>query len=68
MKASDSIKRIFLIVLDSLGAGALPDADKFGDEGASTLGSLFGTGKLEIPKLLTLGLGNIEGLSYLGGV
>ncbi len=62
------MKRIFLIVLDSLGAGELPDADKFGDKGTSTLGSLYKTGELRIPHLLSLGLGNIEGLSYLGAV
>lgn len=66
MKAYGKIKRIFLIVLDSLGAGELPDAEKFGDKGASTLSSLFKTGKLDIPNLISLGLGNIEGLSYLG--
>ncbi|MBE6538059.1 MAG: phosphopentomutase [Ruminococcaceae bacterium] len=60
------MKRIFLIVLDSLGAGALPDAERFGDAGASTLGSLHKTGKLNIPNLISLGLGNIEGLDYLG--
>ncbi|MBQ8207622.1 MAG: phosphopentomutase [Clostridia bacterium] len=59
------MKRIFLIVLDSLGAGELPDAERFGDKGASTLGSLYKTGELRIPNLLSLGLGNIEGLSYL---
>lgn len=60
------MKRIFLIVLDSLGAGEMPDAAKFGDAGASTLGTLHKTGKLHIPNLISLGLGNIEGLSYLG--
>ena len=59
-------KRVFLIVLDSLGAGAASDARLFGDEGASTLGSLHKTGKLSIPTLLGLGLGEVEGLSYLG--
>lgn len=60
------MKRVFLIVLDSLGAGALPDAALFGDEGASTLGTLQKTGKLRIPNLINLGLGNIEGLDFLG--
>ncbi len=35
------IKRIVLIVLDSAGAGALPDADKYNDKGANTLGHIF---------------------------
>lgn len=60
------MKRIFLTVLDSLGAGALPDANLFGDSGASTLGSLHKTGELKIPNLMAMGLGNIEGLSFLG--
>lgn len=60
------MKRIFLIVLDSLGAGYLPDADKFGDVGASTLGTLKKTGILDIPNLERLGIGNIDGLDFLG--
>ncbi len=59
-------KRVFLIVLDSLGAGEAPDARLFGDEGASTLRSLHETGKLNIPTLLKMGLGEVEGLSFLG--
>lgn len=58
--------RIFIIVLDSLGAGALPDAVSFGDEGAFTLRSLHESGKLDIPNLCALGIGNIEGLEFLG--
>ena len=61
-------KRAFLIVLDSLGAGAMPDAEKFGDEGASTLGSLAACGALKINNLLDMGLGNIDSLSFLGKV
>ena len=59
-------KRVFIIVLDSLGAGECPDSAFFGDAGASTLGSLSQTGKLNIPNLISMGLGNIDGLSYLG--
>lgn len=59
-------KRVFLIVLDSLGAGALPDAEKFGDRGAHTLRSLSRSEKLFIPNLRRLGIGNIEGLGFLG--
>ncbi len=60
-------KRIFLCVLDSVGAGALPDAELFGDVGSHTIKSCHDTGLLNIPNLLSLGLGNIEGLSFLGG-
>lgn len=61
------MKRIFLIVLDSCGIGALPDAADFGDAGAHTLRSCYETGKLQIPNLIKLGLGNIEGAKFLGG-
>lgn len=54
-------KRVILIVLDSVGIGAQPDAAAFGDVGAHTLGNIFKKrGSLDIPNLLSLGLGNIE--------
>ena len=34
----EKFKRIFVVVLDSLGVGAMPDAEQFGDAGANTLG------------------------------
>lgn len=54
------IKRVILIVLDSLGLGALPDADKYGDKNADTLGHILDEYQLDIPNLRTLGLGNIK--------
>lgn len=60
------MKRVFIIVLDSCGAGAMPDAAAFGDAGAHTLKSCYHTGLLHIPTLCRLGLGNVEGLSFLG--
>ncbi|MDI6871605.1 MAG: phosphopentomutase [Bacillota bacterium] len=52
--------RTVLIVLDSVGAGALPDAGRYGDEGANTLGNLArAVGGLALPNLGRLGLGNI---------
>ena len=60
-----TVRRVFLIVLDGCGAGEAPDAHLFGDRGAHTLKSAFSTGKLHIPHLLSLGLGHIEGLSFL---
>jgi len=59
-------KRVFLIVLDSLGAGEAPDAESFGDKGASTLRSLSRSDKLNIKNLLSLGISHIEGLDFLG--
>ena len=60
------MKRVFLIVLDSCGAGECPDSAAFGDVGVNTLKSCFETGRLQIPNLLESGIGNIDGLSFLG--
>ncbi|MGN0629633.1 MAG: phosphopentomutase [Oscillospiraceae bacterium] len=59
------VKRVFWIVLDSFGVGELPDAALFGDEGSNTLAACAATGELEIPNMISLGLGNIEGVSCL---
>lgn len=59
------MKRVFLIVLDSLGIGEAPDAHLFSDEGANTLKSLYKTGKLSIPTLTAMGIGNIDGIDYI---
>lgn len=55
-------KRIFCIVLDSVGIGELPDAHKFGDYNVHTLGHIAEKVGLNIPNLERLGLGNIEHL------
>ena len=59
------MNRIFLIILDSFGIGALPDAPAFGDFGANTLRSCAESGKLNIPNLIAAGLGNIDGVDCL---
>lgn len=59
------MKRIFIIVLDSFGIGALPDARAFGDAGANTLASCVASGVLQIPNMIAAGLGRIEGVSCL---
>ncbi len=59
------MKRVFLIVLDSLGIGAAPDAAAFGDAGTNTLASCAATGALHIPNMIAAGLGNIQGVSCL---
>ena len=59
------MKRIFLIVLDSLGIGQMPDSKAFGDVGVHTLRACAGSEKLHIPNLLRAGLGNIEGVDCL---
>lgn len=57
-----AINRVTLIVLDSLGIGALPDAAKYGDEGAHTLGHIAAANAdFAVPNLAALGFCNIEG-------
>lgn len=54
------LKRVILIVLDGVGAGANPDASAYGDEGASSLEHCAqAIGGLELPNLGRIGLGNI---------
>ena len=60
MKKETREKRAIIIVLDSVGIGALPDATEFGDAGVNTLGHIAeSVGGLELPNLQRLGLGNI---------
>ena len=55
--------RACVIVLDAVGAGELPDAHEFGDEGSDTLGNVArAVGGLDLPSLEALGLGNVEEL------
>ncbi|AQP53919.1 phosphopentomutase [Vagococcus penaei] len=55
-------KRVHLIVLDSVGIGEAPDAEKFGDLGSHTLGHIAETAGLTLPNMENLGLGMIEPL------
>ena len=59
------MKRVFLIVLDSFGIGAMPDAKAFGDEGVNTLAACASSRQLHIPNLIKAGLGNIDGVTCL---
>ena len=59
------MKRIFLIVLDSFGIGAMPDSEAFGDVGVNTLRSCATSRKLDIPNMTAAGLGNIDGVTCL---
>lgn len=59
-------ERIFLVVLDSVGIGEAPDADKFGDCGSHTLGNIANhVNGLNLPNLEKLGLANIEPIKGL---
>jgi phosphopentomutase len=55
--------RACVIVLDAVGAGELPDADQYGDEGSNTLANVAkAVGGLDLPNMEALGLGNVEPL------
>jgi phosphopentomutase len=57
------VPRACVIVLDAVGAGELPDAAEFGDEGSNTLANVaHAVGGLDLPMLEALGFGNIEPL------
>ena len=58
-------KRVFIIVLDSVGIGYAADAAAFGDLGANTMKRISASEKFSVPTLLSLGLGNIDGVDYL---
>ena len=54
------MKRIFLIVLDSFGIGAMKDSESFGDVDVNTLAACATSEKLHIPNMIAAGLGNIK--------
>lgn len=55
-------KRVFLIVLDSVGIGAMPDAHLWGDEGSHTINSIRNHPSFDCPNLVNMGLFNIDGI------
>ena len=64
------MKRVFLVVLDSVGAGALPDAAQYGDVGANTLGHIIAQENPALPNMVKMGLGlipNVGGAKPEGG-
>ncbi len=62
------VNRVVLIVMDSVGAGELPDAKLYNDEGSNTLGNISKKiGGLKLPNLQKLGLGNIDGIKGFEG-
>ncbi len=58
----DHKRRVFLIVLDSVGIGEMPDSAQYGDEGSNTLAACTRSDKLDIPNLRQLGIFNIQGV------
>lgn len=62
------MKRVFLIVLDSVGIGAMEDAKEYGDVGTNTLASAASSSYFSMPNMAKLGLFNIEGVTVRPGV
>ncbi len=63
------MKNFFVIVLDGVGIGELPDANKYNDEGSNTICNLANAvGGLNLPNLELLGLGNIESIKGISKV
>lgn len=60
------MKRIFLIVLDSVGIGEMPDSVQYGDEGSNTLKAASTSKFFKMPNMDKLGMFQIEGLTELG--
>ena len=59
------MKRVFLIVLDSYGCGAMPDSEEFGDFGVSTINSVASSKFFNAPNLRKLGLYNLDGVTLM---
>ena len=57
------MKRVFLVVLDSVGIGAMPDAAQYGDEGSNTLSAAASSPYFAMPNMERLGLFDIDGVS-----
>ena len=54
-------KRIFVVVMDSVGIGAMPDAQRYGDGGTDTIGhTAAAVGGLSMPNMERLGYGNLH--------
>ena len=56
------MKRVFLIVLDSMGIGAMPDAAEYGDSGSNTLAAISKSKYFDLPNLNKMGRFNIDGV------
>lgn len=65
----DKYRRVFVIVLDSLGIGSMPDAEKFGDQDVDTFGHILERmGTIDIPNLQKLGMLNLHPAGEMKGV
>jgi len=63
------MNNLFLIILDGVGIGELPDADVYGDKGSNTICNIANDlGGLDLPNLQKLGLGNIRDIKGISSV
>ncbi len=63
--STSPFRRVIVIVIDSLGVGALPDAALYGDEGSNTLGNIAAERPLRVPNLQALGISRVVPLAGL---
>ena len=61
------MKRVFLIVLDSMGIGEMPDADEYGDAGSNTIAAAASSPSFSMPNMQKLGFFNIDGVDCREG-
>ena len=61
------MKRVFLIVLDSVGIGEMPDADEYGDAGSNTIAAAASSPSFSMPNMQKLGFFNIDGVDCREG-
>lgn len=59
------MQRVFLIVLDSVGIGEMPDAEKYGDKGSNTMRACARNENFHVPNMKKMGLFNIDGMGYI---
>lgn len=62
MTTARATTRVILLLMDSVGVGALPDAARYGDDGSDTLGNLHAAVPLAVPTLRTLGLARVAAI------
>lgn len=63
------MKRVIWIVLDSVGIGGMSDSELYGDTNVNTLAHVYNkNGGINIPNMMALGLGNIEGIDFASGI
>lgn len=63
------MNRVIWMIIDSVGIGALPDSEKFGDKGVNTLGNIVKAhSDINIPNLRKLGIGNIDEADFIDSI